>query len=732
MKNDSAKKVMSIVILCLMALSPLNVFAATPLVTSSSSFNLSFQGYDYDNKGEVVILVNNKVAASLPAAESPINSGVWKSFSLDITKYVVSGSNTIIFKENSSHASGMKNVKVTGSGGTTIYSNSTSYTLSSKGQTQVTYRFSAIAAPIIGTLSVTTTPVIGQVFVDGVSWGFAPVSKFLDPGSHTVSFGAIFGYTKPADVTVSITTGSTSSVTGTYTEISTQLISRYTLSFQGYDYDNEDEVSILVNNQLASSLPTVETSPNDHVFRSFSLDISKYVVSGSNTVVFRQNIYSSGVKDVKVTGPSNRILLGDGVYHDMWVGGTSSVTYEFATDEESSLPTVDIYTFNVHNGRQMIFNSLDVVRIGAKISGGSSSISQVILSITGPTGFTSLGGILMKLQSSEELYNYFYDYVLPGPPLGAYFATVSVEFSDGSSELSYNWFKSMRQTITNNGPWTADVGDTVLLSFSLSSLGSESHDTNLFIDLPNSAVATSATLDGQPWTLEKGTGVPAGYTRYYVPYIYIDAGTTRTVNFNVKISSIAALGGYAVNYFSEWKTYEGYRYSTKPDSQPTKWVPNTVPSGHYVRLQRIDTPFGDGWSVDTHGSPDYIYYFMGWTNETVWTVPSDGEITVSGAFLKSDTFDISELEHPEWPRSFVQVYVLNSDGTRILGSAYAVDLDDQTNVWYRRNVTITGLTPGEIISIGIGRRDEWTSDWALYAKWANIRVLTDTSTLTIK
>ncbi|MBI2936843.1 MAG: hypothetical protein HYY22_01420 [Thaumarchaeota archaeon] len=721
---------MSVIILCLLTLSPLNVFAATPLIIRSS-FTLSFQGYDYDNKGEVVILINSKVAASLPVAESPSNSGVWKSFSLDITKYVVSGSNTLAFKENSSHASGMKNVKVTGSGGTTMYSNSTSYTLSSNGRTQVTYRFSAIAAPIIGTLSV-TTPVDGQVFVDGVSWGFAPVSKFLSPGSHTVSFGAIFGYTKPVDVTVSITTGSTSSVTGTYTEISTPISSRYTLSFQGYDYDNEDEVSILVNNQLAGSLPVVETSTNDHVFRSFSLDISKYVVSGSNTVVFRQNIYSSGVKDVKVTGTGGSILLGDGTYHDMWVGGTSSVTYEFATGGEYSPPTVDVYTFNVHNGRQMIFNSTDVVRIGAKISGGQSSISQVMLSITGPAGFTSLDGILMESPSSEQLYDYFYDYALPSPPVGAYFATVSVEFSDGSSELSYNWFKSMRQTITDNGPWTTTAGGTAQLSFSLSSLGSESHDTSLFIDLPNSAAATSATLDGQPWTLKAGTGAPTGYTRYYMPYIYIDIGATITVNFNVKISSSAALGGYAVNYFSEWKTYEGYRYSTKSASQPTEWIPNTVPSGHYARLQRIDTSFGDGWSVDTQGSPDYIYYFMGWTSETIWTVPSDGKITVSGAFLKSDTFDVSSLEHPEWPRSFMQVYVLNSDGTRILGSAYAVNLDDQTNVWYRRTVTITGLTPGEIISIGIGRRDEWISDWALYAKWANIHVLTDAGTLTIK
>ncbi|MCL5317263.1 MAG: hypothetical protein M1503_03220, partial [Thaumarchaeota archaeon] len=61
---------MNVIILCLLTSSPLNVFAAIPLVTSSS-FNLSFQGYDYDSKGEVVILINNKVVVSLPVADSP-------------------------------------------------------------------------------------------------------------------------------------------------------------------------------------------------------------------------------------------------------------------------------------------------------------------------------------------------------------------------------------------------------------------------------------------------------------------------------------------------------------------------------------------------------------------------------------------------------------------------------------------------------------------------------------
>lgn len=102
----------------------------------------------------------------------------------------------------------------------------------------------------------------------------------------------------------------------------------FTLTFQGYDYDNKGEVTILVNNQVVAALPTVESTQNNNAFNSFSVDITNYVVSGSNTITFRQNLYSSGVQNVQVTSSSST-LLNDSANHSIWVGGTSSVTYQF-------------------------------------------------------------------------------------------------------------------------------------------------------------------------------------------------------------------------------------------------------------------------------------------------------------------------------------------------------------------------------------------------------------------
>ncbi len=68
----------------------------------------------------------------------------------------------------------------------------------------------------VGTLSVDTTPVKGEVIVDGVSWGTAPQSRQVAVGQHTVRFGDVAGYATPEDVVVAIVADETSSVAGEY------------------------------------------------------------------------------------------------------------------------------------------------------------------------------------------------------------------------------------------------------------------------------------------------------------------------------------------------------------------------------------------------------------------------------------------------------------------------------------------------------------------------------------
>ena len=253
--------------------------AAAATTSTSQVYTLTFQGYDYNNKGEVSVLVNNQVVATLPPSYSRQNAKVFISVTLDISKYVVSGANTVTFRQNI-YSSGVRDVVVTGNTGV-LLSDSAYHEIWVGGTSSVSYTFNVSQATTISTPTTATS------------------------------------------TTTTTTTTTTAAVSGLPSGSAT-----YSLSFQGYDYDNLGEVTVLVNNQVVVTLSAVDSSQNNNVFASFSLDISRYVVAGTNTITFRQNIYSSGVQNVQVTGPRGA-LLSDSTYHDIWTGGTATTSYNF-------------------------------------------------------------------------------------------------------------------------------------------------------------------------------------------------------------------------------------------------------------------------------------------------------------------------------------------------------------------------------------------------------------------
>lgn len=75
-------------------------------------------------------------------------------------------------------------------------------------------------ASTTGKLVVTTTPIVGDIYVNNVYVGSGSFGKNYAPGTYTVSFGDISGYVTPSSKTVAITAGSTVTVTGVYTATS--------------------------------------------------------------------------------------------------------------------------------------------------------------------------------------------------------------------------------------------------------------------------------------------------------------------------------------------------------------------------------------------------------------------------------------------------------------------------------------------------------------------------------
>lgn len=80
----------------------------------------------------------------------------------------------------------------------------------------ITVNFQLASIPSTGTLSVTTTPVTGEVFVNDASWGFAPQSRVVQVGTYIVSFGGVDGSYTPANQVATINENVETTIEGVY------------------------------------------------------------------------------------------------------------------------------------------------------------------------------------------------------------------------------------------------------------------------------------------------------------------------------------------------------------------------------------------------------------------------------------------------------------------------------------------------------------------------------------
>lgn len=125
-------------------------------------------------------------------------------------------------------------------------------------------------------LTVQTSPVSGQVYIDGVLKGSGYVTVEVDPGTHVISFGDVDGYETPADITVTILAGQQITKYGNYTLIEnpTTIITVQTSPVDGGIY--------LDGTKIGTGLVSVEVDPGTYVI-SFG-NVSGYTTPGSITV----------------------------------------------------------------------------------------------------------------------------------------------------------------------------------------------------------------------------------------------------------------------------------------------------------------------------------------------------------------------------------------------------------------------------------------------------------------
>jgi len=115
---------------------------------------------------------------------------------------------------------------------------------------------------------------------------------------------------------------------------------RFTLTFQGYDYDGAHEETITINNNLIARLPANDTSQNAGTYRTFALNITSLVLNGNNTLTFTHTNWDCAIidstKSVTITNASGTVIFSDSTVQPL--SCSQSITYTFTVNSTSPAP----------------------------------------------------------------------------------------------------------------------------------------------------------------------------------------------------------------------------------------------------------------------------------------------------------------------------------------------------------------------------------------------------------
>ncbi|MDE1764779.1 MAG: hypothetical protein KGI27_00750 [Thaumarchaeota archaeon] len=134
-----------------------------------------------------------------------------------------------------------------------------------------------------------------------------------------------------------------------------------------------------------------------------------------------------------------------------------------------------------------------------------------------------------------------------------------------------------------------------------------------------------------------------------------------------------------------------------------------------VHMDAISTPSGTGIEADTIGSTVFGYWFLGYSIKYV--VPDNGTVTISGNFLKNNTFTTPVSEG----RSHLFVFILGEDPNVILQQNESLTSKDKDATWYARSL-VFHMTPGQVFRVGIGAENNWENDYRVYVAWNGVSV----------
>ena len=140
------------------------------------------------------------------------------------------------------------------------------------------------------------------------------------------------------------------------------------------------------------------------------------------------------------------------------------------------------------------------------------------------------------------------------------------------------------------------------------------------------------------------------------------------------------------------------------------------PSPHcYAHLSKLNTLVGSAIEIDTIGSSDLGYYFMGYSDEYI--APASGVVKVSGKFLKKDDLILTGLGK----NSTFNMFILGENPDLVIIKTTLLNYNDTNDVWFSKEVKFK-LDPEKIFRVGFGGTDSWLHDEKLYDSWADVSI----------
>ncbi|TMI62271.1 PKD domain-containing protein [Candidatus Bathyarchaeota archaeon] len=439
-------------------------------------------------------------------------------------------------------------------------------------------------------------------------------------------------YSSPGTYTVSVTVTDANAKTATAsTTIIVSPPPQYTLSWQGFDWDGGGEETLTMNGVFLASLPTVDTIQNSNVYVSFSLNVTSFIVQGTNKLTFTHANWdcsvSDNVRNLQLTTGTTVVYTNSTVEP---LSCTQSLAYTFTIAPPSSpqaLAASFSYTpINPSTGQSVTLTATAAGGVGPytfnwNFGDGSTGSGSAVTHTYGQgatftvkvTAIDAAQNIATSTQqvtitsALTSTFTFSPSTITPGSPI-SFTATVS----GGTSPYSYSWNFGDGATGTGNptshtysaaGPYTVTLtvtdskGNTATASQTLTGTL-----TTIFTFSPPSpvigqTVTFNATASGGTpsysfsWSFGDGsTGTGASVTHAYL------SGGNFTVTLTVKDSG------------SPQQTAISQKLVKIPTSLATSFVFN--PSSPEVELQITFTgsasggtaPYGFSWAFGDGGS----------------------------------------------------------------------------------------------------------------------------------